>query len=85
MIFKLHKQKPKVSKNPLIGYLNVDEKSAMFFTETHALLTTLERPKMIYASTHGMMLSGFENVGNDKEGNQKFRYQEWYLIFPVND
>ncbi len=45
------------------------------------LIGELERVQIIFAAAHGIMLSGFENIGTDRYGNMKFIYQEWWLVY----
>jgi hypothetical protein len=33
-------------------------------------------------SADGIMVSGFEEVGTDKTGRPKYRYQTWWIVYP---
>lgn len=82
MIFNLHKQKPRPKVTPLLGYLAVGNGEAQFFSPDHKLLAEMSKPEMMWAGAKGIMMRGFEPNGHDREGNQKYIYQEWFLRYP---
>lgn len=85
-IFKLIKQLPRPRKITVNGYLSIDRKTnqATFWTLEETINATMERIKLIFANSEGMLLTGFEPNGIDKNGRAKYKYQEWYLVFLKN-
>lgn len=88
--FKLITQHPK-PKEVGIGVLNVDQKTqeANFF-HAHGdhmsdLCCAMERTRLDFAASHGIMLSGMEHIGFDRTGKSKYRFQEWWLIYTNNE
>jgi hypothetical protein len=45
------------------------------------VLEELSRARVEFVGADGIMVSGFEEVGKDKAGKPKFRYQEWWLRY----
>ena len=83
--YNLYKQKPKVSKNPISGYLSVGDlppngKIALL-SEREAILDELVRPEIVFINPHGIKLRGFERAGVDRQHNEKFIYQEWWCVY----
>lgn len=44
------------------------------------LAALLKRARIEFVSATGMRLSGMEPDGYTKSGQEKFRYQEWWLV-----
>ena len=64
------------------GYLSVDKYGeAYFFSSDETVLAAMVRVKLELAAAHGIMLSGFEQNGTHKNGEPKYRYQEWWLAY----
>ena len=78
---------PQIGKEPKlkgIGILLYDINGDALFFENKAewndkLLGTLKKAELIFITSHGIMLKGFEPTGTiDKQGKEKFRYMEWW-------
>ena len=80
MKFKVYLQLPYPRKKPVIGSLNVDgnREAVVCYGERSAL--KLNRPRLEFISMDGICLSGMEDVGADKFGATKFRYQKWWCV-----
>jgi hypothetical protein len=83
--FILNTQQPKPKKLGE-GVLSIERNGdANFFScegeYDSRILSTITRIKVEFAGRDGIMFSGFEQVGIDKTGKPKFRYQEWWLIY----
>lgn len=83
--FKLITQKPR-PKELGTGVLSIDKSGeAMFFEgngESAAqLLASMQRVRIEFAGATGIMLSGMQPEGFERNGTQKFAYQEWWLIY----
>lgn len=83
--FVLYAQNPKPKKIG-VGVLSIDRGGeAQFFTGSgdrgDAILACMDRARIEHAAQAGIRLSGFEPHGFDRAGNQKYRYQEWWLAY----
>lgn len=81
----LHTQQPK-PKEKGSGVLSIDRNGeANFFSRNGeqgcALLAVMTRAKIDFAAASGIMISGFEPGGFDRNGKTKYRYQEWWLTY----
>lgn len=85
MNFILHKQKPKPDKKGIEGNLAVHdlppEGLAAYFFQDEKILAQLNKPDIVFINPPGIMLRGYEPAGVDRQGRQKFTYQEWFLRF----
>jgi len=81
----LHKQKPKPNKEGIKGSLCVHDLPpdglVAYFLKSEEIICTLKKPDIIFINAHGIMLKGYEPAGCDKQGRQKFAYQEWFCVF----
>lgn len=83
--FVLYMQNPK-PKQIGVGVLSIDRGGeAQFFAGNgdagDAILACMDRARIEFAAATGIRLSGFEPHGFDRAGNQKYRYQEWWLAY----
>ena len=82
--YKLFKQLPK-TKLIGTGILSVDQAGfAHFFSnDTYAgkNLACMDRVRLEFVAANGMLLSGMEEVGFNKDGTKKYIYQEWWLTY----
>ena len=83
--FKLMTQLPK-PKQMGAGVLSIDKKGdATFFANNgdhgDSILALMERTRIESATSHGIMLSGMQPAGTEKNGLPKFTYQEWWLRY----
>lgn len=67
------------------GILIFDKETAVFWDgdagwDSH-ILGTLEKAEIIFITSGGVMIKGFEHIGNEKNGTKKYRYTEWYCPF----
>lgn len=87
-IFTLYIQIP-ISKNLGQGTLSVEGNGVARFTSSHRenslfdshILAVLHGVRLELAAKDGIRLSGFQPNGVDKQGREKFRYQEWWLAY----
>ena len=67
------------------GLLTVNKKHATFFegeaTFQSSILGTLKHAEIVFMNSKGIMLKGYEPAGTDKQGIQKFNYQEWWCSY----
>lgn len=87
--FVLYAQNPKPKKIG-VGVLSIDRGGeAQFFTGSgdrgDAILACMDRARIEHAAQAGIRLSGFEPHGFDRAGNQKYRYQEWWLAYTTTE
>lgn len=89
--FGLVKQwpRPKPSVKPIPGVLAMSRQGdASFFrgdgSSSSDIVCDLMRAKIEFAGSHGIMLSGMEPAGCNKNGTLKYRYQEWWLVYLDN-
>ena len=66
-----------------IGRLVIHDNEAFFFegkdeTAKSRTLGMLKHPEIIFISSDGIMLKGYEQCGFNTFGQNKFKYQEWY-------
>lgn len=85
MEFKFHKQIPKADKKGIEGTLAVHslegkETTALFFQDER-VFAELKKPDIKFINQHGILLKGYEPTGCDRQGRQKFVYQEWFCVF----
>ena len=83
--FKLIIQKPK-PKELGTGVLSIDKSGeAMFFEgngeSSAAVLASMQRVRVEFAGANGIMFSGMQPEGFERNGKQKFSYQEWWLVY----
>jgi hypothetical protein len=83
--YLLYTQFPHIKKKG-IGVLAIGtDGDASFFDESGGegckIIARMERVRISFAGADGIMLSGFENCGVDGSGNNKFRYQDWWLSY----
>jgi len=45
------------------------------------VLAEMKRARLEYVSANGMKLSGMEPAGIDRNGEQRYAYQEWWIIY----
>ncbi len=71
-----------------IGSLSVGKNGeAQFFGADQSnrlggeILATMTRVRIDQAAAEGIYLSGMEPAGIDRQGNEKFVYQEWWLRY----
>lgn len=80
----LHKQLPKVDKKGIEGALAVHslegKETTAFFYQDERFVAELKKPDIIYINQHGILLKGYEPAGCDRQGRQKFVYQEWFCV-----
>ena len=72
------------------GSLSIDrEGNAHFFSEYkehgNRCIADMIRAKIDFAGADGIMVSGFEPCGFKKNGELKYKYQEWWLRYNVDD
>lgn len=87
--YKFFPQKGKKDQNTgKQGILSVVNKAAVFFSDKadkdSKVFGILEHPEIVFINAVGIMLKGYEPVGFDSAGREKFEYQEWYCSF-VNE
>lgn len=86
-VFTLYTQVP-ISKNLGEGTLDVGDGVARFHSswlknslnEVH-ILAILHGVALKSTGADGIRLSGFQPNGIDKQGREKFVYQEWWLAY----
>lgn len=64
-----------------VGKLSFDRGEAYHFDQNLVSKNQLIRARLETASADGMMLSGLESNGTTKEGQLKYKYQEWWLAY----
>ena len=79
MFYTVYKQLPKPKKIG-IGTISITNGDAHCFGEVF-LIDKLARIKLEWMAVKGFMISGFEDVGVDKHGMTKYRYQEWFCEY----
>lgn len=84
--FLLFLQHPKIQEMGS-GILSVDRHGeALFFSgngqQDSKVVAMLKRVRIDSASADGLMLSGMEPAGSDRQGRETFKYQEWWLSYP---
>ena len=89
--FLLHVQLPSPEEKGA-GVLSIDRNGeAHFFSgegeQGCKILAEMTRAKIDFAAANGIMLSGFEPCGFERNGKTKYRYQEWWLAYDeqIND
>jgi len=85
MKYKFYPQIGKKPKLKGIGTLCIDNGLAMFF-EGNAdwndmILSRLDKAEVIFISSLGVKVKGFEHIGNEKDGRKKYKYMEWWCPF----
>jgi hypothetical protein len=53
--------------------------------EGKVAVARLSRARVEIVGADGILISGFEEIGQDKTGKPKFRYQEWWLRYASNN
>ena len=76
--FELFEMKPK--KRVGVGYLAVSMCNAQFFIDAKPV-AIMNRITIDTAGSAGILLTGFEDIGTDKKGIRKLKYQEWWLAY----
>jgi hypothetical protein len=66
------------------GSLSVSKTGDADFFEGNAdsnspILASMQRVKVDWAAAAGILISGMEPDGFDRQGRQKYKYQEWLL------
>ena len=81
----LYKQKPKPDKKGIKGLLAVHDLPPdgliAYLFQDERLLAKLRKPDIIFINAHGVSMKGYEPAGCDRQGRQKFVYQEWFCAF----
>ena len=80
MNYHLYVQLPK-PKDLGIGSLSVDNTGSAIFFFTSGSMASLNRCHLEAVAMKGIRISGFELIGVDKQGQNKYRYQEWWLAY----
>ena len=82
MNYRVHIQYPKPKDMGLCG-ISLDKKgSALLLTPDGAKATReMTRAKVDWIGGHGMMLSGMEENGHDRNLRIKYSYQEWFCAY----
>lgn len=62
------------------GDLRIDKHGDATFTRGYELLAILKRVRIELVSANGMLISGLEPNGHTKSGQERFCYQEWWLV-----
>jgi hypothetical protein len=85
MTYEIHEQEPK-AKTLGIGRVALDrDGSAMMMTaDGKTAMRTLERARVDWMQADGIMISGFEHNGQDKQGKPKYRLQTWFCRYLSN-
>jgi len=67
---------------PLPCELDVDDKgNALAINNTDRIFVEkMAHTRLETISAMGLRLSGFESIGWDAHGKEKFMYQEWYFV-----
>lgn len=83
--FLLYVQQPKPKKIG-VGVLSIDRNGdAHFFSgegeQGCTMLADMTRAKIDFAAANGIMVSGFEPFGFERNGKTKYRLQEWWLAY----
>lgn len=83
--FVLYVQQPEAERIG-VGVLSIDrDGEAHFFSGDGGygceILSTMTRTKIDFAAANGIMLSGFEQCGFERNGKAKYRFQEWWLVY----
>jgi len=85
MNFILHKQKPKPNRKGIRGSLAVHnlppDGLVAYFIQDETIIAKLHKPDIVFINLPGIMLKGYEPAGADRQGRQKFTYQEWFCSF----
>jgi len=69
------------------GTVSVDDKGdAMFFTgngdANDRCVAEMIRTRIDFAGAAGIMLSGMQPKGYEKNGTSKYIYQRWWMVYP---
>jgi len=80
MKYRLFKQLPKTSKEPICGTFDIADGVAYLF-QGMQLVASIEKPEIVFVNAQGIMLKGYEPNGFDKMGRKITKYQEWFLIY----
>ena len=82
---KLYKQLPKPAKKPIEGQITAHHKNMDFWTPNAGgdgkIAASLSHPEIVYATSHGIYLKGYEPSGVDKTGREVVKYQEWWIAY----
>jgi len=62
-----------------VGALAIDSGDGFFFYSLQTYL--LRKVEVISITPDGIRLRGFESVGFEKNGQEKFKYQEWWCSY----
>jgi hypothetical protein len=82
MNYEIYAQEPEPKKICLGRFsLSMDGLAHALDEQGKLVLAELSRARVEFAGADGIMVSGFEEVGQDKTGKPKFRYQEWWLRY----
>jgi hypothetical protein len=82
-IYNLYTQRPKPSKQPIKGRLEIDRKGDAYFwtKEGTECAKNMARIRIEYAEANGIKLNGLEPSGFDQQRQPKYNYQEWWLMY----
>jgi hypothetical protein len=82
MIYEIYTQEPSPQKICL-GYftLSKDGEALAVDKEGEVVVSRLLRARVGFVCFGRILISGFEEVGQDETGQPKFRYQEWWLRY----
>lgn len=79
---------PQIGKKPKvrgIGVLCFDKEEAIFFENEAGwgdrALGSLKKAEVVLITSNGIRIKGFEFIGLDKQGKEKYRYIEWWCSF----
>jgi hypothetical protein len=79
--YEIYVQEPE-PKQICLGTCKFNKDSQAFAIDKNNLvIAELTRARISFISADGIMVSGFEEVGQDKTGKPKFRYQELWLRY----
>ena len=62
-----------------IGTLAIDSGDSLFFYGSKTYL--MHKADVIFIGPFGIKIRGFEPVGFEKNGQEKFKYQEWWCSY----
>lgn len=67
-----------------MGMLTADHQEMHWWDDARKadgkLLAILKKPEIVHANSDGIKFRGYEPAGYERNGNPKFRYQEWWIV-----
>lgn len=72
-------QLPKPSEKPLHVDVSIAESDLMLFDQDGVMVFEMQKPEIMHANAHGMMLKGYQSDGFSRSGVPKYLYQEVFL------